>query len=582
MSSQYAIELNDVGKRYTLSQTPLDRILDVLALSRFRKKELPQFWALRNINLKVKKGQRLGIVGKNGAGKSTMLKLISQNFLPTEGDLAVDGNVQALLSATAGFHPEFSGYENIQAVLTYQGLSSEEIEESINDIREFTELGDFLGQPFKTYSAGMKARLTFATATTIKPEILIVDELLGAGDGYFFSKAIQRMQNLIDDSGATVLIVSHALDQIQRFCDSAVWLDGGQIVAEGSPLEVIRIYQQHLFKLSERRMRNKNSLIKEGRSDVAHIGNYNDQVVLDFLGNNIDVASVEFYEKNQREHVLQVGGPQDTNPNHDLHVNILNWSEPKDGDEITYRTVQNDKTSIQLDAYMPFDDSSYKFKLKYRYSDDEPIRLVVHKNGLQLVNVDLVSTGGEWLTYIVKLDSVELLTDDNEDVADNDLSNNTKYIKWSTDTPLAISDIQVFNSDNEAQVIFETGQSIKFRLSLYANETRIFAVRPAITIHRLDGICVANQVSDEVFQLDMQEGDSATIDLIFEKVLLGNGNYVVTPAIFNDKITSSHRYDLIDRGLEFQVNHFDDIKGVGIIEHPSVWKLQEFVSSEST
>lgn len=579
MSSQYSIELNNVGKRYTLSQSALDKILDMFGLNRFRRKQLPQFWALRGVNLKVKQGQRLGIIGKNGAGKSTMLKLISQNFLPTEGDLNVNGNVQALLNATAGFHPEFSGYENIQAVLTYQNLSSEEIKEAIEDIREFTELGDFLSQPFKTYSAGMKARLTFATATTIKPEILIVDELLGAGDGYFFSKAIQRMQDLIDDSGATVLIVSHALEHIQRFCDSAVWLDGGQIVAEGKPLDVIRLYQQHLSKLSERRMRSKNSLIQKGKSDVAHVGNYDDQLILDFIGNGIDIASMEFYEKSHLEYSLKVGGVQDSNPEHNFHVNMLNWSEPKEIGEITYRTVQNDKSSIQLDTYMPFAEKDYRFHLQYRYSDDKPATLAIHKNGSNLINVSLPSTDGKWTRQQVRLNSNELLAE-TATIEFTETSEDMDFIKWSGDTRLEITNIQILNADDEPQLVFETGQTMKFRLSLIANETNSFTVRPAITIYRLDGVCVANQVSSELFQMTLHEADKVFIDLNFENVLFGTGNYVVSPSIFVDDIVEEQRYDLIDRGIEFQINHPDNIRGSGIVEHPSTWQLQHYSPKE--
>src|SRR5262249_37487492 len=158
-----------------------------------------------------------------------LLKLITGNVDPTEGVIAVHGSVQALLQAGTGMHPEFTGYENIEAALTYQGLSKAEIRDAVTDIADFTKLGRFLDQPFKTYSTGMQARLAFAAATVVRPDILIVDELLGVGDGYFLSKSTERMRKLID-SGASVLLVSHAMDQIVRFCDQAIWIDRGQIV----------------------------------------------------------------------------------------------------------------------------------------------------------------------------------------------------------------------------------------------------------------------------------------------------------------------------------------------------------------
>jgi lipopolysaccharide transport system ATP-binding protein len=222
---------------------------------------------LARIDLEVKQGERLGIIGRNGAGKSTLLKLLTGNLAPTEGQLTVNGSIQALLTAGAGFHPEFSGIENIQSSLTYQGLTSDEINQAIADISEFTELGDFLGQPFKMYSAGMQARLTFATATVLKPDILIVDEILGAGDAYFFGKSIERMKELVL-SGATVLIVSHALDQIARFCERAIWVDRGRIVYSGPALETIRAYEEYIHKMEDRRLQAKNRVRKVGIENI--------------------------------------------------------------------------------------------------------------------------------------------------------------------------------------------------------------------------------------------------------------------------------------------------------------------------
>ena len=203
MSDDIAIHLARVGKMYRIFPTRIDTALDALGVARlmpWHRPKYQEFWALREIDLELKRGHRIGIIGRNGAGKSTLLKLISGNLPPTEGEIEVRGNVQALLEAGAGFHPEFTGYENIHASLTYQGLTTPEIRAATDEIAEFTELGQFLSRPFKTYSAGMQARLNFATATAVKPEILIVDEILGAGDAYFFSKSTDRMVKLVEEA----------------------------------------------------------------------------------------------------------------------------------------------------------------------------------------------------------------------------------------------------------------------------------------------------------------------------------------------------------------------------------------------
>src|SRR6267378_4407923 len=173
MSERVAVHLSGVGKMYKIYASRFDNFLEALGLARllpWRRIKAREVWALRDIDFELKAGSRLGIIGRNGAGKSTLLKLITGNLAATEGEVLVNGQVQALLEAGAGFHPEFTAYENIRAALTYQGLNTKEIEATIDDIAEFTELGEFLSQPFKTYSAGMQARLVFATATSLKPD----------------------------------------------------------------------------------------------------------------------------------------------------------------------------------------------------------------------------------------------------------------------------------------------------------------------------------------------------------------------------------------------------------------------------
>src|SRR4029077_3995688 len=175
MSEHTVIRLAGVGKMYKIFPSRVDHFVVALGLSRlmpWRRIEPHEFWALRNIDFELKAGKRLGIIGRNGAGKSTLLKLITGNLAPTEGHVTVVGDIQALLEAGAGFHPEFTGYENVHAALTYQGLNRAEIAKATEDIAEFTELGDFLGQPYKTYSTGMMARLVFAVATSVRPKLL--------------------------------------------------------------------------------------------------------------------------------------------------------------------------------------------------------------------------------------------------------------------------------------------------------------------------------------------------------------------------------------------------------------------------
>ena len=198
-----AIALTGVCKVYRCYDDPVSQALDALGLARMRpgRVRYTDFPALRDITLRVYRGERIGIVGRNGAGKTTLLKLITGNFLPSQGTLRVDGTVQALMSVGLGFHPEFSGYENVRSALVYNGLSRKDLDRAISDGVDFAELGEFLNRPMKTYSMGMQARLMFAAATAVKPDVLIIDEVLGAGDAYFAAKAAHRIVELYETWG---------------------------------------------------------------------------------------------------------------------------------------------------------------------------------------------------------------------------------------------------------------------------------------------------------------------------------------------------------------------------------------------
>jgi lipopolysaccharide transport system ATP-binding protein len=248
MFKPLAINFKNVSKIYKLHGSQSGQIIDVLGLHRLGirpKTPFKEFIALNNISLEVPRGRRVGIVGRNGAGKTTLLKLICGNYAPTLGDVVVNGVVQALMNIGLGFHPEYTGRENVEASLLYNGLSKSEYQNALDGIIEFCELGDFMDQPFKTYSLGMQARLMFAASTAINPDILIVDEVLGAGDAYFVAKSKTRVERLIS-TGCTMLLVSHSMQQILELCEEVIWLDKGSIRMQGEAFEVVKAYEEYI------------------------------------------------------------------------------------------------------------------------------------------------------------------------------------------------------------------------------------------------------------------------------------------------------------------------------------------------
>lgn len=233
----------DVVKSYKLYDKPIDRLKE--ALSPAHKLYHKEFKALNGISLKVKKGDAIGILGKNGSGKSTLLKLITGVLSPTSGSIQVRGKISAILELGAGFNPEFSGRENIYLNGLMMGYTREEINEKLNDIIEFADIGEFIEQPVKIYSSGMFARLAFAVSINVEPDILIVDEALAVGDVRFQTKCIDKMKEL-KSQGTTILFVSHATEQIKRFCSKAIWLKDGVIQAIGESSEIADLYEDFM------------------------------------------------------------------------------------------------------------------------------------------------------------------------------------------------------------------------------------------------------------------------------------------------------------------------------------------------
>ncbi len=232
------ISVQNVSKVYHLYHHPFDRVLGALALSRQRKSE---FWALRNINLRVEKGEVFALMGPNGSGKSTLLQIISGILQPTTGRVAVSGRVAALLELGAGFNPEFSGRENVYLNGEILGLSRKELNDIFPRIEAFAEIGQFIDRPVKEYSTGMYVRLAFSTAIHVDPEVLIVDEALAVGDAVFASRCVQKFEELRRNK-VTVLLVSHDLGLIKRLADRAAFMLNGKIVMQGSPKDAVNQY----------------------------------------------------------------------------------------------------------------------------------------------------------------------------------------------------------------------------------------------------------------------------------------------------------------------------------------------------
>lgn len=260
-----AVSLRGIGKKYRISPSRSSVLREILSFGKVKRSH--EFWALQDVDLDIAAGTTLGVLGRNGAGKSTLLSIICGVLRPTAGEVEVNGRLAAIFGLGAGFNPEFTGRENVMLNGLILGIDHQEMLDRFDAIEAFADIGEFVDQPVRTYSSGMRARLGFAVAINVEPDILVLDEALSAGDAAFKKKALQRMYEL-RDSGTTVLFVSHSMGMVKRFCTEAVLLHKGRLVASGEPEDVVEEYRTVLEKAQE----NKETSARDRQLDytIAH------------------------------------------------------------------------------------------------------------------------------------------------------------------------------------------------------------------------------------------------------------------------------------------------------------------------
>lgn len=283
MSEDWAIKIDHLSKVYKIFDKPTDRVKE--ALNPFRKRYSRDFYALNDVSLTIKKGETVGIIGKNGAGKSTILKIITGVLTPTSGSVQVNGRIASLLELGAGFNPEMTGIENIYMNGTIMGYSKEEMDDRVQDIIEFADIGEFIHQPVKMYSSGMFARLAFAVNASLEPDVLIVDEALSVGDFMFQFKCMQRFKEL-QKKGVTILYVTHNTQEIISTCDRAIFLHDGLLKYESSDVEyVVYKYAESIRNLGEQNkntVSNNVALLTNSDVNENRLGSF-DAIIKDFI-----------------------------------------------------------------------------------------------------------------------------------------------------------------------------------------------------------------------------------------------------------------------------------------------------------
>lgn len=265
--SDIIVKVDRVSKVYKLYNDPIDRVKEVL--NPFRKKYHHDFYALKDVSFEVAKGETIGIIGKNGSGKSTLLKILTGVLTPSDGSYSVNGKISSLLELGAGFNPELSGLENVYFNGAILGFTKGEMDNRLEDILAFADIGEFIAQPVKTYSSGMAVRLAFAVAVNVDPDVLIVDEALAVGDIRFQQKCFRKFREF-QEKGKTIIFVSHDVGVVVNYCDRVIWLLDGKVHRDGKPDKVTREYSSYMYYgLEGENAEKKNDQIKKEISDGA-------------------------------------------------------------------------------------------------------------------------------------------------------------------------------------------------------------------------------------------------------------------------------------------------------------------------
>lgn len=611
--SEPAIRLRDVAKGYVVYARPHYWLADFLGLGRFLEegRHFRRVWALRDVTLDVPRGAKVALVGRNGAGKSTLLRIVSDNLAPSSGRVEVHGRCEALMQLGAGFNPEATGRENIESALAYMGVSAAAVEEKIVDVLRFAELEDFIDHPVRTYSSGMYLRLAFSVATTIAPEILIVDEILGAGDLYFQAKCLERMQDLTAGRGTTVLFVSHDLEAAQRLCDTFVWLDRGRIMAVGPSAEVRAQYEDAVRRQHDRRLRARNLRLTErvvsaldGAQDhgfhlvgrlrcaegTAHTAPFVRGLRLLVRGTPVDE--------------IRVGDAMDDQPSHPSFVVAepdTAWGPPVRRGDVLARAVQPGRAGrgapfALFVHYDDFNDPGYELALEVQYQDTSalPCGVEVHAGPAGLKHLLTLEHDGDgawksaravvprWM-YAPGTSSGERPAPALDGAGPGPLGRPGAPVERAKrfGTGQVLIDTVRFRDEHGRETyLLRHGSAATVELAYHAEDPGVVGgtMVCALGIQAPDGLLVSAMISSAQSRV-FPVRESGSISIRLAPLLLGNGTYRLTAALFtcidlhglDPHFTASpFLLDMLARAHEFQVEGAYPAES-WVFRHPVEW-----------
>lgn len=549
--SNIVIEAKNLSKIYKLYFKKKYRLYDMLGLlsrSRNIHNFYKDFSAIQNINLSIREGEKVAIIGRNGAGKSTFLKLVTNVIEPTTGTLEVRGETQALLQIGTGFHPDFTGKENVLSYLSYLGITGGAAERKYLEIVEFAELEEYIEQPVKTYSTGMAMRLMFAASTIIEPKLLVIDEVLGVGDAYFAKKSFDRIEQLCQRNNTTLLLVSHDIYTAARICDRMIWFDRGEILIDSDPVDVLKAYENSIRLQEENRLRVKT------QQKLAGINESMSRWVLievspaqeNLMKSPIYFSNIRIVFGEYEEEVPILDDPPDPSKSH-IVFEGSSWGELHKIQNRVCREMMSSGSifkkallAVKLDKYNFDEISNVSLKISACTERTCELRASVFFNKVSVDLTSIVLSGGAWesreVSHVYAQPSNQESKSDNRD-------HRRISAEYTGSGGIEITDIRMLNEFGAATNEVHHGKKATFEIH-YRLLNKKFDESPdfCIVLFRAgtnENIC---RYLTRDLHLNAQQQEEGIIYLTIDSVILGEGAYSVTSFVAESGYLSNDQH----------------------------------------
>ncbi|MDZ4730691.1 MAG: ABC transporter ATP-binding protein [Xanthomonadales bacterium] len=584
--SDIIIKAVNLSKIYRLYAKPHHRFLDMFGLLRNAEGAYTEHRALDQVNLEIRRGEKIAFIGRNGAGKSTLLKLISGVTQPTSGTLEVSQGAHALLQIGSGFHPDFTGRQNALSYLAHLGVTGIEAQEKLENIVDFSELEEYIDQPIKTYSTGMVARLMFATSTVIEPELLILDEILGVGDAYFSNKSFERIREMCAGGRTTVLLVSHDIYSASRISDRMIWLDGGHVVADGAAPKVMKGYEDSIRVQEESRLRRKAQMNMAAFKDNHQRGHW---LKIDIRGiTNIPMNGPLFVAEIKLCLENFTSFADLSNEGLDKAAALeggkaTRWGHFSERLGITCREMLDHGTALhRASALLPLPDNDHgiNFKngnicIRYLSEADSALELVAYGPGFTSYLGPLPASNGKWIDHVFSLPGAAHPSDGKNLILEAPAIHGTNDI--------LITSVCSFDNAGNETLIFRHGEPMSLKIEFEIRNPKLCeAADLLVGLHR-DGITDACRFFTQKLEFNASTTPLGIVKMGIPKIILANGTYTVSLTLARAGYYANHPvifysinpdvYTCLSRVLEIQVYGGDLVaSGAGVVGD-ATWEM---------